>query len=232
MEPKKMNRGRESIYRKTKYMRSEFLNSKTDSQPDTIPFSYRAAKALNENIYRNVLFDTWRDEAITSGFLEELGDCLTQVEKPDNLSEPVDETMPDGVLRGANGNIPSNVMSAYDKAIRVGCLGLKQHIHWHSPQQKSLLRKVLHYRSQETTKVYQPPMPPRFCKPIAYMNDAFKLSMLINWLQQNKLYDLWQTRESTMENNEHRARLSLEAVPNTVLSNTQGVWPPSWIRCW
>ncbi|KAF6776934.1 hypothetical protein AHF37_03226 [Paragonimus kellicotti] len=140
--------------------------------------------------------------------------------------------IPDCVHRGANGNVPSNVMSVYDKAIRDGCLGLKQHIHWHAPQQKSILRRFSHYRSQETTKSYQQPMPPRFCKPTVYMKDAFTLSVLINWLQQNKISELRQTIENPIENNEHRPRLGLDAVPNTVLSNTQGVWPASSISCY
>ncbi|GAA48802.1 OTU domain-containing protein 4 [Clonorchis sinensis] len=65
-------RGRDALHLKLRG--SNGARDHTGSARDTelIPFAYRAAKALDETVYRNVQFDNWRDEAIQSGLVKQL----------------------------------------------------------------------------------------------------------------------------------------------------------------
>ncbi|TGZ72787.1 hypothetical protein CRM22_001877 [Opisthorchis felineus] len=112
-----------------------------DSVRDTelIPFAYRAAKALDESIYRNVQFDNWRDEAIQSGLVKQLASnaILNFGSDTDNFAQlrMEQEISSTTTTNSQTTSSPSMLCtSEYDRAIRTGCLGLKQHVHWHAPR--------------------------------------------------------------------------------------------------
>ncbi|THD21968.1 hypothetical protein D915_007362, partial [Fasciola hepatica] len=117
-----------------------------------ISFAYRAAKALDEKVYRNVTFDNWRDddllcftaisEGIVTYLLVNLLHHMTLRSSAAESNENLTSTVCAGELLSQifrNENTVS-ATSLYDRIIRIGCLGLKQQIHWHEPRPQSVNR--------------------------------------------------------------------------------------------
>ncbi|TPP57923.1 hypothetical protein FGIG_04614 [Fasciola gigantica] len=117
-----------------------------------ISFAYRAAKALDEKVYRNVTFDNWRDddllcftaisEGIVTYLLVNLLHHMTLRSSAAESNENLTSTVCAGELLSQifrNENTVSTT-SLYDRIIRIGCLGLKQQIHWHEPRPQSVNR--------------------------------------------------------------------------------------------